>query len=119
MHATDGTRCELDCYVVMPNHVHAVVRPLQPATDSLEKILRSWKGASSRWINELLGQSGALWQRESFDRIIRDEEHLWRVVQYIGSNPRKAGLAATEFSLWIRPEWAKLGWRFVDAARVD
>ena len=28
MCATDGSACELGCYVVMPNHVHAVVRPL-------------------------------------------------------------------------------------------
>ena len=112
MHKTDGERCELGCYVVMPNHVHAVVRPLNPATDPLEKILQSWKGASSRQINELLGQSGTLWQRESFDRIIRDEEHLWRVIQYIGNNPAKAGLLATDTRLWIRPEWIALGWRF-------
>jgi putative transposase len=112
MHATDGTRCELGCYVVMPNHVHAVARPLAPATDPLERILQSWKGSSSRWINELLGQSGTLWQRESFDRIIRDEEHLWRVIQYIGANPFKAGLSAAQARLWIRKEWVELGWRF-------
>ena len=92
MTATDGARCELGCYVVMPNHVHAIVRPLHPATDPLEKLMQSWKGVSSRSVNEKLGQSGTLWQRESFDRVIRDEEHLWRVIQYIGSNPARAGL---------------------------
>jgi REP element-mobilizing transposase RayT len=100
----------------MPNHVHAVARPLNPADDPLEMILKSWKGVSSRWINESLGRSGTLWQRESFDRIIRDEEHLWRVIQYIGANPRKAGLSAAESRLWIRPEWERLGWRFEDVA---
>jgi putative transposase len=111
MHETDGARCELDCHVVMPNHVHAVVRPLNPATDPLEKVLQSWKESSSRWINELFVRSGTFWQWESFDRIIRDEEHLWRVIRYVGANPRKAGLPVGETPLWIRPEWVALGWR--------
>jgi putative transposase len=112
MLSTDGSRCELDCCVVMPNHVHAVVRPLHPREDPLENIIRTWKGTSARLINELLGRSGVLWQRESFDRIVRDEEHLWRVLQYIGDNPSKASLTAAEALLWIRPEWVKLGWCF-------
>jgi putative transposase len=115
--ATNDLRCELDCFVVMPNHVHAVARPLMPAEDPLEKIVRSWKGVSSRGINESLGRIGALWQRESFDRIIRDEEHLWRVIQYIGSNPRKAGLSAIDAPSWIRPDWWQLGWRFEEAGQ--
>jgi putative transposase len=112
MHRTDGERCELGCYVVMPNHVHAVARPLNPRTDPLEKILQSWKGGSAVRINEILRRSGTLWQRESFDRVIRDEEHLWRVIQYIGNNPARAGLSAADARLWIRPAWAALGWRF-------
>ena len=119
LHATDGDRCELDSYVVMPNHVHAVPRPLCPSTDPLQKILQSWKGGSACRINELLGESGALWQRDNFDRIIRDEDHLWRVLQYIGANPSKAGLTMAQCSLWIRPEWAKLGWNFESHERVD
>ena len=112
MHKTDGERCELGCCVIMPNHVHAVVRPLQPKSDPLEMILRSWKGATAREINELLGQSRTLWQRESFDRIVRDEEHLWRVIQYIGSNAAKARLPTDDVPLWIRPSWVECGWKF-------
>jgi REP element-mobilizing transposase RayT len=96
----------------MPNHVHAVVRPLTPVALPLEMVLQQWKGGSSCKINRLLKQSGTLWQRESFDRIIRDEEHLWRVIQYIGRNPRNAGLSPSDVRLWIRPAWTALGWRF-------
>jgi hypothetical protein len=35
-HCDDEVEQELDCYVVMPNHVHAIVRPLTPAALSLE-----------------------------------------------------------------------------------
>ncbi len=111
MHHFDNDRYELDCYAVMPNHAHAIIRPLT-AEHPLEEILGSWKKHSSRRINRELRQTGDLWQEESYDRIIRDEEHLWRAIQYIGSNPDKAGLARGSCPLWIRPEWIARGWRF-------
>ena len=43
-------------------------------------------------INELLDRSGKLWQRESFDHIVRTVEHLDRFVEYIEQNPVVAGL---------------------------
>lgn len=112
IHRADGGAQEVDCYVIMPNHVHAIVRPLTPATLPLEKVLQQWKGASSCRINRHLGRSGTLWQRESFDRIIRDEEHLWRAIQYIGRNPKMANLPPSAVRLWIRPSWVELGWKF-------
>lgn len=117
MHYFDGHRYELASYVVMPNHVHAIVRPLLDATDgdALETVLKSWKGFTARQINCRLGRQGQLWQREGFDRIIRDEEHLDRCVQYIGSNSVKAGLPVNACPRWIRPEWESLGWRFRDS----
>ena len=113
MHSGHATSHELGCYVVMPNHVHAVVRPLLPSDHDLEHVVQIWKGRSAREINQQLGRSGTLWQRESYDRIIRDEEHLWRVIQYIGRNPTKAGLPHGMAPLWINPEWAALGWDFL------
>lgn len=112
IHREDGFGQEVGCYVVMPNHVHAIVRPLTPSTLPLETVLQRWKGGASVEINRHLQRSGPLWQQETFDRIIRDEEHLWHAIQYIGRNPKNAGLSPTEVPLWIRPSWAQLGWRF-------
>ena len=112
MHYFDDERYELDCHAVMPNHVHLIVRPLVPDTYPLEKILQSWKTYTLREINGLFGLEGTLWQEESFDRIIRDEEHLYRAIQYIGGNPAKAGRSASECRLWLRPAWQELGWKF-------
>lgn len=112
LHARDDTHYELGCYVVMPNHAHVIVRPLDPAAYSLDKILKSWKASSACAINRELSVNGTLWQHESFDRIIRDEEHLYRVIQYIGRNPRLAGLSMDDVRLWIRPSWVELGWDF-------
>jgi putative transposase len=108
----EGIRHELACYVVMPNHVHAIVRPLVPSDNDLEGILQIWKGRSAYEINQRLGRTGIFWQRESYDRIIRDEEHLWHVIQYIGRNPAKACLPRGAAPLWINPEWVALGWNF-------
>ncbi|MEM7697045.1 MAG: transposase [Verrucomicrobiota bacterium] len=102
-------RYELGCFVIMPNHVHVIVRPI---SESLEKTLQSRKGNSAREINQRLGRSGALWQAESYDRIIRDREYLWRCIQYIGRNPQRAGLGQSSYSLWINPQWKQLGWAF-------
>jgi putative transposase len=118
LHYFDAGRYELGCYVVMPNHVHVIVRPLLCDDDALERILQSWKRHSSLEINQLLGLAAPFWQEESFDRIIRDEEHLFRAVQYIGSNPSRARLDAEACPTWIRPEWEKLGWKFEDNVTI-
>lgn len=110
LHHFDGERYELGCYVIMPNHVHVIVRPLLCDTEPLERILQSWKRHSSAEINQHDRRTGPFWQAESFDRIIRDEEHLWRAIQYIGANPVKAGLTRENCLTWIRPEWQRAGW---------
>ena len=100
-------------FTVMPNHYHVAVKPL--GTWALEKILDSWKGFVGHSVNKAIGRSGVLWQDESYDRIIRDEEHLFRVIQYIGNNPGKAGLTEENWVRWMHPEWQKLGWGFRDS----
>jgi putative transposase len=112
----DEERYELGCYVVMPNHAHAIVRPFDDEKMPLEKILQSWKGWVSRHIRTEQLEGRAFWQAESFDRILRDEEHLFRAIQYIGSNPQRANLSADECRRWIRSEWERLGWGFAEAA---
>ena len=107
-----GSRYFLSCWVIMQNHCHMVIRP--SAEWSLEDLLQGIKGASARQVNSAVGRKGALWQDESFDHIVRDEEHLWRVVQYIGRNLRKANLAHEGWRRWLHPEWEAAGWRFVD-----
>jgi hypothetical protein len=88
------------------------VRPLCACEHPLQKILQSRKAHMALEINRAVGRRGALWQEESFDRIIRDEEHLWRCIQYIGHNPAMAGLSLDVARRWIRPSWVELGWTF-------
>jgi putative transposase len=107
-----GERYFLGCWAIMPNHCHLVIRPHDGL--ALEKLLQSLKGAVARTCNQLLSTAGKLWQDESYDRIVRDEEHLWRIIQYIGRNPSKAGLAKVSWRRWINPDWQAAGWSFVE-----
>ena len=93
----DSQRYYLDAFVIMPNHVHALVQPLPG--HSLKDILRSWKSYSARQINKTLGRSGSVWMEESFDRIVRDWTALVKCRDYIARNPEKAHLSSGAFIL--------------------
>jgi len=115
----DGERYALGCYAIMPNHVHAVVRPLEnvgrdrnpdapcESRDSdpdlrcyrLEDIVGSWKRRSAR-------QIGTAWQDETYDRIVRNSDELNRTISYIGKNPVKA---KCEGVFWICADWENVG----------
>ncbi len=114
MHHFNGQRYELGAYVIMPNHVHTIVRPTICHEYPLEKLLKTWKQFSATNINLKTGRTGSLWQDESSDRIIRDAEHLDRCLQYIGRNPRMAGLSKNQCPLWVHPDWVACGWTFRD-----
>lgn len=88
---------EVDSYVVMPNHVHAIVKV--DGNRSLPHIVKAAKGRSANRLNRALGLKGRLWQSGYWDRIIRDMSHLYRCRRYIERNPTKAGLGKEEFSL--------------------
>ncbi|GIK33384.1 MAG: hypothetical protein HND43_10275 [Armatimonadetes bacterium] len=92
----DGDRYRLHAWAVMPNHVHAVVEPLPQ--NELAKILHSWKSFTAHEINKVLGREGEVWQKESYDHIVRNEGSYAKVVQYVLDNPVKAGLKNWKWS---------------------
>ncbi len=74
---------------------HAI-RPIRGATPtnvipgSLGAIIRAYKSATTKRINALRGTPGAsVWQRNYYEHIIRDEEDLQRIRQYIQDNPAR------------------------------
>lgn len=94
----DGDRYEVVSYVVMPNHVHVLFRPLNGHT--IGEIVKSWKGFSAREVNKRLGKTGSLWMDEYWDRLIRNEDHFEQVCDYIRNNPVKSGLKEGEYLLY-------------------
>jgi len=97
----NGTRYTLKSYVVMPNHVHVLVR-LHDGWP-LERIVQNWKERSAKAINAALGTSGTVWQKGYFDRLIRSTPHWEFVEGYILRNPEKARLREG-FRLWSADE---------------
>lgn len=86
----DGTRYRLFAWCIMPNHVHMVAQPMPGHL--LKNVVHSWKSYTAHQANELLGRSGAFWQAESYDHIIRDDDDLIHAMEYTLNNPRAAGL---------------------------
>jgi REP element-mobilizing transposase RayT len=81
-----GRRYLLDEFVVMPNHVHVLVTPLGERW--LSGILHTWKSFTSHQVNRVTGRRGILWQKESFDHIVRNATSLEKFRQYIRDNPK-------------------------------
>jgi REP element-mobilizing transposase RayT len=92
----DGVRYRLLAWVVMPNHVHVLFQPLEGWT--MARIVASWKSFTGKRLAPMLPASlgsnavHRVWDREYWDRFIRDEWHLQAAREYIHNNPVKAGL---------------------------
>ena len=109
LHHLDGDAYRLDAFTVMSNHVHTVFRPLvskelieemfqsQDALGgipALSNIMHTIKGRSARACNLILGRSGAFWEHESFDHVIRAGK-FHKTIRYVLNNPVKVGVART------------------------
>ena len=88
-------RYDLIAFVVMPNHVHLIIKTYE--NFSLSTIVHGWKSFTANKISKSLAGwqpafPGKVWQCDYWDRFIRDENHFEKAVQYIHNNPLKAGL---------------------------
>ena len=118
-HRTERIRdhVALDAFVVMPNHVHGIIgitvdpdghgpnerrgtarraptgtnrRFGQPRPGSLPTIVRAFKSAATRRINQHRGTPGAsVWQRNYYEHIVRGRRDLERIRRYIRTNPAR------------------------------
>jgi putative DNA methylase len=81
---------DLIAWVVMPNHVHVVLR--RKRNVELRTIVRRWKSWTAARLNEAGATSGRFWQPEVFDSWLRDEDGFSSAIRYVEMNPVKAGL---------------------------
>lgn len=100
----DHSRYLLHTWVIMPNHVHLLLSSCDEFP--LDRIVASWKRFTTMKIHAQYQGSGSLWQKDYFDRIIRDWEHFMNVARYIRRNPVRAKLTAGSFmgceAPWVR-----------------
>src|SRR5579859_2727484 len=74
-------------------------------TFSFEEIVGAIKGASAHSINKALKRSGQVWQDESFDHVVRQQESLEAKLPYVRENPVRKGLVASpEYYPWLWEE---------------
>ena len=97
----NADKYDLDCFVVMPNHVHAIVQFRAGA--QLATISQSWLRFTARRIAKVTGEAGAFWQPAPFDHLIRSPEQFAYLHRYIAENPQKAKLGPGEYLSWQRP----------------
>jgi putative transposase len=137
-------RAELDVFVVMPNHVHGILiiadkirtsptsvgaqhaaplswRASRPnvSPGSLGAIIRSFKSATTKRINNLRATPYVPpWQRGYYEHVIRNEDDLRRIREYILTNPLRweldrenpARQGEDEFDRWLASLSPKRGW---------
>ncbi len=111
--ALDFKNLQIDEFIVMPNHFHAIVivdgpvvagsplqdervgsrlpRPYNEAKKySLSQVIAYFKYQSTKLINEAKQAAGTkIWQRSFYDRIIRNEKELYNIRNYIRYNVLK------------------------------
>ena len=100
---------DLDVFQTMPNHIHGIVMiqeerpdpnktvvgangrsPLRMKPKSLSSFIAGYKSICTKRINELRNTTGVpVWQRNYHEHIIRNEEELNRIREYIINNPLK------------------------------
>jgi putative transposase len=94
LHYRDGRQYTLEAYCVMSNHVHVVFTPLYQDGNIIPigKIMQSLKGYTAWKANQMLAREGQFWQHESYDHLVRNNNELLRIVNYVLNNPIKGGL---------------------------
>ncbi len=92
---------ELDSFVIMPNHVHGILflvgaglalpeKGAASGAPTLADIVRAFKSLTSIQVNRILSRIGQpLWQRNYFERVVRNDEELYRIREYIENNPHR------------------------------
>jgi REP element-mobilizing transposase RayT len=98
---------DIDAFVAMPNHIHGIIvinsdgrgmachapthrQFAKPIAGSLSTVIGSFKSVVTRQINLIRHTPGyPVWQRNYYEHIIRDEQSLQKIREYINDNPAK------------------------------
>jgi putative transposase len=104
LHYRKQGRYLLHEFVVMPDHFHLLVTPLE----SLERAMQLIKGGFSFRAKRELGFTHDIWQPSYYDRRVRDAEEYFAFREYIRQNPVKRGLAANAEGYRFSSAWPGL-----------
>jgi len=115
---------ELDEWMVMPNHIHGIIvitddndnggcrggsrtaptgdaRNATPKRKPIGRLIGAFKTVSTKRINELRGTPGiSVWQRNYYEHIIRNNDELNRIRDYIANNPKQWEIDQENPNVW-------------------
>jgi len=92
----------IDVYIIMPNHIHGIIiinsnsvvgteHCSVPTGNNhyglLSKTIKSFKNVCTKHFRQQFNNNDFVWQRSFYDHIIRNEESLKKVREYIINNP--------------------------------
>lgn len=89
----DANEIKLFCYCIMPDHVHLLLS----LTDDYQKSLQNWVAAFKRYTARIINKSFGikpLWQKNFYDHVVRKEESLRKIAEYIVNNPARKGMVS-------------------------
>ena len=82
---------QIDKYIIMPNHIHLILRINNTAAvnsrPTVSNIIRAYKSLTTKECRAFY--TGEIWQTSFYDHIIRDEKDYLRIWEYIDTNPQK------------------------------
>jgi len=100
--STVRSNVETDDFIEMPNHFHCILvinerrgvlqyaptNELRSPSQTIGAIVRGFKSAVTKSFNTIRATPGIpVWQRNYYEHIIRDENDLARIRQYVADNP--------------------------------
>lgn len=88
-----------DAFIAMPNHVHGLLTLSNNTTTStalsLSEVMQRWKSWTTTLYRRGVGEQNwepfpaRLWQRNYYERVVRDEKEWQSCRDYIENNPSK------------------------------
>jgi putative transposase len=95
-------------YVLMPDHIHLFCSPADGFQTPLRKWIFRWRAAVTRqWLDE---SEKPIWQKDFFDRQLRNGESYEQKWNYVFENPVRAGFVRDPTEWAYRGEVNPLGW---------
>jgi putative transposase len=82
--------CQVHAYVLMTNHVHLLMTPSRP--DGISKAMQSLGRRYVRYVNDVYGRTGTLWEGRYKASLIDSEQYLLTCYRYIELNPVRANM---------------------------
>lgn len=91
-HTLDVVGLEIHAYVLMRNHFHLLVTPLEPT--SLERAMHRIDFQYARYINDRYKRTGTAFEGRYRCTAIDSESYWYRCMRYVELNPVRAGIVA-------------------------